>query len=331
MTEKDREVERLLRELDIREYDLKALKEENERLEEYCATDTGRQQELERKVRNLEAVIEDNRNLIAELRRNLEDKDRELRQVRAGAGIADLEQERQRLLDDFHKKSRENDALRTNAATLNAELSGVVAERDDLVQKMRAIEEGGRTRRAEREDVTDHPDYRARVREIESRDGEIATLAREIEALREQNASRTEEAARLVSEASASREKARALELRVAEIEAAPVVDVVTAPVQVPKPGEDQLKALESVGAGLDALLDGLAVFQSELRQTADVLAALASSTDGIPGQVMEALHGATPDESAKAVRDLLRVVGEDSARVRAAWSEAERLWNPHS
>ncbi len=61
MTEKDREIERLKRELDVREYDLKAIQEENERLQEYCASDSGRQGELERKIRNLEAVIEENR------------------------------------------------------------------------------------------------------------------------------------------------------------------------------------------------------------------------------------------------------------------------------
>jgi len=167
ITERDREVERLQRELDIRDYDLKVVREENERLQEYCRTDTGLQADLERKVRNLEAVIEENRNYIAELRRMNEEKDREVREVRLGVGIADLEQEKQRLLDDFHKKSREVDDLKAELALIRADLEGAAADREAIEAKVREIEGASRARRSEMEDISDHPEYKARAREIE--------------------------------------------------------------------------------------------------------------------------------------------------------------------
>jgi pSer/pThr/pTyr-binding forkhead associated (FHA) protein/predicted nucleic acid-binding Zn-ribbon protein len=182
LTEKDRELERLRKELDVREYDLKALEEESHRLEELCRTDTGRQGQLERKVRNLEAVIEDNRNLVEELRRGLEGKDRDLRDARLGSGMSDLEHERQKLLDDYHKKSRDLDGARSTIAALNAEVAGFAREREALEARIRQLEEAAGTRRPEGEDGSGHPDSGARVRESEASE---AALAAAIESMLE--------------------------------------------------------------------------------------------------------------------------------------------------
>lgn len=120
LTERDREIDRLRRDLDAQAFDLKTLREENARLEDYCRTDTGRQQGLERKVRNLEGVIEENRNLIEELRRTIEEREVRLRQLRSGAATGDAEDDRRRLLDDFHRKSRELEEALRQVATLRA-------------------------------------------------------------------------------------------------------------------------------------------------------------------------------------------------------------------
>jgi len=186
ITEKDREIERQKRELDIRDYDLKALKEENERLQEYCETDTGRQDDIERKMKNLEAVIEENRNYIEELRRKIEEKDRELREVRLGVGIDDLEEEKQRLLDDFHKKSRQVDSLRSDMAALSADLEGAGAERDDLKSKVKKLEKASRTRKADREDISDHPDYKAMARKVVRLEKKVGTQGDELKAIKKE-------------------------------------------------------------------------------------------------------------------------------------------------
>jgi predicted nucleic acid-binding Zn-ribbon protein len=183
LTERDREIDRLRRELDASEYDLKALREENERLEQYCQSDTGRQQELERKVSNLDAVIDENRNLIAAMRRNLEEKDRDLRQVRMGVGIADLEHEKRRLLDDYHKKSSELDDMRATLADAQAESASLANQRDELLGRVRVLEEDAKVRRSERVDILDHPDYLARSSEVEILTSTVGSIARQVEAL----------------------------------------------------------------------------------------------------------------------------------------------------
>lgn len=219
VTEKDREIERLQRELDIRDYDLKALREENERLQEYCETDSGRQEALERKVRNLEAVIEENRNYIAELRRTNEEKDRQVREVRLGVGIADLEQEKQRLLDDFHKKSREVDDLQADLAARGAELESVSSLKSELQARVKELEKAGRTRRADTEDISDHPEYLAKVREVDRLIETEATLTAELDTLRDQRERFSEEErARLEADLSASQEKSQVLADRIVKI-----------------------------------------------------------------------------------------------------------------
>jgi len=219
VTEKDREMERLQRELDIRDYDLKALREENERLQDYCETDSGRQEALERKVKNLEAVIEENRNYIAELRRTNEEKDRQVREVRLGVGIADLEQEKQRLLDDFHKKSREVDDLQADLSARGAELEGVTSEKDELQARVKKLEKAGRTRRADTEDISDHPEYLAKVREVDRLIDTEATLTAELGTLRDEREMFSEEArARLEADLNASQEKSQVLADRLEKI-----------------------------------------------------------------------------------------------------------------
>lgn len=126
LTERDREIDRLRRDLDAQAFDLKTLREENARLEDYCRNDTGRQQGLERKVRNLEGVIEENRNLIEELRRTIEERDARLRQARSGPPPSDVQDERRHLLDDFHRKSRQLEEALGQVATLRAQVDAQV-------------------------------------------------------------------------------------------------------------------------------------------------------------------------------------------------------------
>jgi pSer/pThr/pTyr-binding forkhead associated (FHA) protein len=166
LTEKERELERVRRELDAKEYDLKALREENARLQEYCEVDTGRQKDLERRAKHLEAIIEEHKDVIAGLKRNIEEKERELRSIRMGKGVLDLEEEKKKLLDDFHKKSREADELRDKVEEMERKILELESEADALKEKNKKLEEATRVRKSEREDISDHPLYKAKEREV---------------------------------------------------------------------------------------------------------------------------------------------------------------------
>lgn len=320
LTERDREIERLRREVDTQAYDLKALGEENVRLESYCQTDTGRQQMLERKVRNLEAVIEENRNLIEELRRTVEEREVEIRRVRAGAGMADLEEDRRRLLDDFHKKSRDLDETRSRTAALSAELEAIQGERDQALERIRGLEEAARTRRSEREDVSDHPEYLARVREMESLTTRVD--AAEADASQRQAAEDElrAERARLAEELAQAQRQVASLQARVESLLERPVTSVEAAPYPATAPSPEAEVAVVS-------LLDDLAVMQAELRGVQTALAALAGVE--LPQAATAALGGATPVEAAEGVGELLRILGDDAARLQAARAGHDAFGDP--
>lgn len=187
LTEKERELERVRRELDAKEYDLKALREENARLQEYCEVDTGRQKELERRAKHLEAIIEEHKDVIAGLKRSLEEKDRELRSLRMGKGVLDLEEEKKKLLDDFHKKSREADELRENLKEKERRILELENEVEALREKNKRLEEATRVHKSEREDISDHPLYRAKEREVLRLVQEVEELRQEMQRITEQN------------------------------------------------------------------------------------------------------------------------------------------------
>ncbi len=324
MTEKDREIERLKRELDVREYDLKALQEENERLQEYCASDSGRQGELERKVRNLEAVIEENRNFIEGLRRAIEEKDRELRAVRLGVGLADLEHEKQRLLDDFHKKSREVEDLRVQLSALSAETSAARAEAQEYLARIRQLEEAARTRKSEREDISDHPEYRAKVREVERLTEQLATVMRELEVLqREREAFSPEERARLLAELQASQERVAVLQGRLEEtqtrldaLQAAPRASEAARPLA--RRAELDARLAEQV----ESVLDDVRVLQAESRDLLGFLERLDRAGGPLPEEASRVLKGVTLREAVESLRDLMRVLARDAEALVALIGE---------
>ncbi|MBM4394566.1 MAG: FHA domain-containing protein [Deltaproteobacteria bacterium] len=299
LTQKDRETESLRRELDSREYDLKTLREENERLEEYCQSDSGRQHELERKARNLEAVIEENRNLLAELRRTLSEKERDLREVRLGVGIADLEQEKQRLLDDYHRKSSELDTLRADLSSAKADLAGAAADREALEGRIRQLEEAAKAKRLEREDISDHPEYRAKVREAEALADTVAARDRDAEGLRREVADGAKaleatraDAARAVEAAKAEAAKAiEAARAEAARAEAAKAA-VVT----------EQPAAPHGLADAVESLLDSLVLLQSGMR---DLEAAIGDSP------------AAEVEEAVASLRDLRRVVSGEAEALK--------------
>jgi chromosome segregation ATPase len=234
--------------------------------------------------------------------------------------MADLEEDRRRLLDDFHKKSRELDETRSRIAALSAELEAIQGERDQALERIRALEEVARTRRSEREDVSDHPEYLARVREVES----LTARADAAEAdARQREAAEDElraEGARVAEELAQAQRQVATLQARVESLLQRPAtsVEVLTHPTPTTSP--------EAEGAVV-SLLDDLAVMQAELRGVQAALAALAGLE--LPQAATDALGGATPVEAAEGVGELLRILGDDAARLLAARAGSDAPGDP--
>ncbi len=173
ITQKDRQIEELQRQLDLLEYELRAARDENESLQSSFNREGGDLSRLERKINLLQEVIQEKEALIEQLRIDLRDKDTEIRQVRMGVGISDLEHEKRRLLEDYHLSTRRVDELNDRLLqqtrqneTLKAELD---AARDAVDRKPAAIA-----------DVTEHPDFKAKQREVERARDELSQLQRDL-------------------------------------------------------------------------------------------------------------------------------------------------------
>ena len=326
LTEKDREIERLRRELDGREYDLRVLREESQRLEEYVKGDAGRQKDLERKLRNLEAVIDENRNLMASMRRDLERKEREIREVRLGVGIANLEQEKQRLLDDYHRKSREVDELRASHAETAAELAAIRAERDDLEARLRELEEAARVRRLEKEDISDHPDYRAAMRELEALREKVSGLGQAVETMRRDLAQGTETQAQVAAEGAAAAEKVRTLTLRVEELQREldqrKATEAAQGGTQAGRLGG--VSALRGLVAQVESLEEDLLVLQGTIREVLPVIEALGGDPGEWPDRLRRALGGQDAGELHASLRNLQRMVARDVQVLRQSLDDAD-------
>ncbi len=173
ITQKDRQIEELQRQLDLLEYELRAARDENESLQSSFNREGGDLSRLERKINLLQEVIQEKEALIEQLRIDLRDKDTEIRQVRMGVGISDLEHEKRRLLEDYHLSTRRVDELNDRLLqqtrqneTLKVELD---AARDAVDRKPAAIA-----------DVTEHPDFKAKQREVERARDELSQLQRDL-------------------------------------------------------------------------------------------------------------------------------------------------------
>jgi len=326
LTEKDREIERLRRELDSREYDLRVLREESQRLEEYVKGDAGRQKDLERKLRNLEAVIDENRNLMATMRRDLERKEREVREVRLGVGIADLEQEKQRLLDDYHRKSREVDELRATQAENAAELAALRAERDDLEGRLRELEEAARSRRLEKEDISDHPDYRAAMRELETLREKVAGLGEAMETMRRDLAAGTETQAQVAAEGAAAAEKVRTLTQRVEELqrELEQRVAAQAGSAGASSGGGEASPALRGLVAQVESLEEDLMLLQGTIREVLPVIEALGAEPAQWSDRLRRALGGQDAGELHASLRNMQRMLAKDVQVLRQSLDAAD-------
>ena len=173
ITQKDRQIEELQRQLDLLEYELRSARDENESLQSSFNREGGDLSRLERKINLLQEVIQEKEALIEQLRIDLRDKDTEIRQVRMGVGISDLEHEKRRLLEDYHQATRRVDEL-------NDRLLQQTRQTETLKGELDVARELGERKPAALADVTEHPDYKQKVREVERAREEVSQLQRDL-------------------------------------------------------------------------------------------------------------------------------------------------------
>ncbi len=173
LTQKDRQIEELQRQLDLLEYELRSHRDEIEMLQADYNRGGGETDRLERKVNLLQEVIQEKEAVIEQLRIDLRDKDIEIRQARMGVGISDLEHEKRTLLEDYHNAMRRSDEMTDRIEKQRRETEALRRELEDA---QRVSEE----RKAGPTDITDHPDFKAKVREQERVQEQLSQAQRDI-------------------------------------------------------------------------------------------------------------------------------------------------------
>ncbi|MCO4761252.1 MAG: FHA domain-containing protein [Myxococcales bacterium] len=173
LTQKDRQIEELQRQLDLLEYELRSHRDEIEMLQADYNRGGGETDRLERKVNLLQEVIQEKESVIEQLRIDLRDKDIEIRQARMGVGISDLEHEKRTLLEDYHNAMRRSDEMSDRIEKQRRETDAL---RRELEDSKKVVEE----RKAGPTDITDHPDFKAKVRELERAEEQLSQAQRDI-------------------------------------------------------------------------------------------------------------------------------------------------------
>lgn len=158
LTQKDRQLEELQRQLDQLEFDYRAAQDELESLQVSVHKDSGDTSRHEREKNLLRDVIAEKEAIIYDLKADLRDKDVEIRQVRMGVGFSDLEHEKRRLLEDFHAATRRVDELADQLA---------VERRAHEATRAALTEQAQTPRKPAEHDVREHPEWKARLREVE--------------------------------------------------------------------------------------------------------------------------------------------------------------------
>lgn len=177
LTQKDRQLEELQRQLDQLEFDYRAAQDELESLQVSVHKDSGDTSRHEREKNLLRDVIAEKEAIIYDLKADVRDKEVEIRQVRMGVGFSDLEHEKRRLLEDFHAATRRVDEL---AAELAAE------RRAHAASRAAAADVQPPARKPTEAELREHPEWKARQRELERAQAEREAADAALQAAQDQ-------------------------------------------------------------------------------------------------------------------------------------------------
>lgn len=172
VTQKDRQIEELQRQYDQLDYEARALKDQVLSLESIINDGNFSNNSYERKINMLQEIIQEKENLIQEKKAELRAKEVELRQAQMGVGISGLEDEKRKLLADFHNAIKRNDELTDRISEQSRQVDGLRKELDSARQAA--------DKKPREVDVTEHPDFRAKVRELERMREELQQAQRDL-------------------------------------------------------------------------------------------------------------------------------------------------------
>ena len=256
VVQKDRRIDELQRELDLMEFDLRESREEIEGLVDERNGETGDQRRLARVLELLRELNAEKENVVAERKLELEERSRELYDAKMGSGIKDLEEARRDVLEQFFEKNREVDEL-------EEKLKGQARELQQAREEIEELEE----RLVAKRDLSSHPDFQRKQRELERSQADLEHAEEAIERLEAKLQEFGPEArAKLDAEVNFLERKNKALQERVnslqeqGEAEPSEAADVST-------PGDSEaLDALrESASEHLEDSLDDYADLKSNL------------------------------------------------------------------
>ncbi|MBM4342468.1 MAG: FHA domain-containing protein [Deltaproteobacteria bacterium] len=172
VTQKDRQIEELQRQYDQLDYEARALKDQVLALEAHINDGHFSNNAYERKINMLQEIIQEKEELIQEKKAELRAKEVELRQAQMGVGLSDLESEKRKLLEDFHNSIKRNDEMNERVSQLNRQIDGLKGELEAAKQAA--------DRKPKEIDVNEHPDFKAKVREIERHREELQQAQRDL-------------------------------------------------------------------------------------------------------------------------------------------------------
>jgi len=199
LTQRDRKIEDLQRQLDLTEYDLRAAREEIDNLQDDFNREGGDLQKAERRMQHLKEIVGEKESHVESMRLQIQEKDLEIRQVRMGVGIEDLEEEKRKILEDFHQKSNEVQQSTEKNRENEFQISELKEQNAELSDRIKKLQD-------RKLDIKTHPDFKALVRKYELRaqqrdhaQSELAQAKEEIERFPRTDRNRMEDEIRFLT------------------------------------------------------------------------------------------------------------------------------------
>ena len=177
LQQKNRLLSDLQRELDLSQFSCKEERENVERLKENVETLNASLEESQRRNRDMKKVVEQHEMMFSELKGNLDDRAREIRQLqdtlrsRGGADTTALMQELSQVREALNRRTSECEMYQKQLAAAEESLGSASASADEVSKLKLALEES----------------ERATAQKLLEADALSASLKSEIERLRNEN------------------------------------------------------------------------------------------------------------------------------------------------
>lgn len=307
MTQSQREIDQIQRDNDIKDYDIRTIRDENEILREKSATLEASLREQNKKVRDFEVIIEENRGHIDDLRRQIQQKNDEidvlqsrLRDGQGGAGDREI-----RLREEITGREQEIEEFRGRVTGLSGKVSAMEQEKKDLVGKITEIQEQLNDARKTPVDISDHPEYKEKLRNIERLTSEIRDMKARMEGLTVEVDQAKERAMKSVETRLGQLQKENeALKARNEEVKA--MLD-----------SQPAVATNEGMRVYLDGLTDTLIMVKDSFSEVRSFFHSLTKDEVKIPAGVFKGLGVESVLELEALLQDQLRILDADIQHLR--------------